>query len=128
MGLMNPARVMAVGLAQVTSWAALVTLHGTVSTDMDTEDLNVKSQDLANTEESLRIDAGDTHTRIRLLELTLADSVNLTCRISQELIRQIDNAQSMQSMLDKLNYTVTCLEEKLEHYRLYGFSRSAEDE
>jgi len=39
-----------------------------------------------------------------------------------------ENLFETRSLLDKVNMTVTELEQKLEHARLYGFSRTAEDE
>lgn len=49
-------------------------------------DIENEAIELSSGNESLRFNAGDTETRLRLLELTLADTVSLLCRVSTMLI------------------------------------------
>lgn len=51
----------------------------------EVHDLTNKAEELASTEKALRADTGTPEVRIRLLELTLADSVHLTYLLAKHL-------------------------------------------
>lgn len=81
---------------------------------MDTNNLKETTDELESVGENIATFTGNHDTRIRLLERTLSDSINLTCQISR--------------MLLDLDTKHRALEDKFEYARLYGFSISAEDE
>lgn len=78
---------------------------------MDTEDY---ARELESVGENIKTFVGTKKQRIELLERTVSDSVRLTRMLTDELIATKER--------------VSELENKLEHARLYGFHRTAEDD
>lgn len=65
-----------------------------------------------------------------LLDMPITDVMTSAMWVAaiRKVAKTEENLQSLQSSHDKIAVTVLELETKLEHYRLYGFPRYAEDE
>jgi archaellum component FlaC len=71
------------------------------------DDIENSAKELESVGENIKTFVGTKRQRIELLERTMADSVRLTRMLTDRLIE---------------------LEDKFEHARLYGFSRTADDD
>jgi predicted nuclease with TOPRIM domain len=77
-------------------------------------DIEDEARELESRGENIATFVGTKRQRIELLERTMADSVRLTRMLTDGLIKLTEQYHE--------------LENKLEHARLYGFSRTADDD